>query len=97
MLCVLADLFRLKIDIELSQLGFLLLIDSKRIEFFLIHQSILKHNGRHDFREKRVAFFYSMCSKRELIDVTDSVQLIRGSKHKNTVVMIMIKIFTFDT
>ena len=53
---VFADLFRFKIDMELSQLGFLSSIASE-FENWFIHQSILKHNnGRYDFREKRMAF-----------------------------------------
>ena len=41
-----------KIDIELSELGFLLSIASEFRDLF-VHQSILKPNGRHDFRQKR--------------------------------------------
>ena len=91
---VLADLFRFKLDIELSKLGFL---SSTANEFknLFSHQSSLKHNGRYGFRKERMTFlirhfeykfrFLSWSFIRALIDITDSVQLIR----KNTGIIII--------
>ena len=86
------------IDIELLEVDFsrsYLASEFKNLlmSLFLIissktrHQSILKHNGRYDFREKRMAFFYNKKKRkkkrRALIEITDFVTyLIRGVSTK---------------
>ena len=56
-----------------------------------IHQTSLKHNGRYDFRGKRMAFFIQHV---ENAHITDFVQLIRGVRTK-TGIIITIILFTY--
>ena len=87
------NLFRFKIDIELSQLGFLSSMASEFKNLF-IQQSNSKHNGRYDFREKRMAFFirHSLTSQISFTTDTGSKQQTQRDnkndnvylRHKNT-------------
>ena len=87
---VLANLFRFKINIELSQLGFFSSMASEFKNLF-IHQTSLKHNGRYDFRGKRMAFFIRHV---ENAHITDFVQLIRRVRTKTGIIIIII-MFTY--
>ena len=88
---VLANLFRFKMDIELSQLGRFFSSMAREFKNLFIYQTSLKHNERYDFRGKRMAFFIRHVKKAH---ITDFVQLIRGVRTKTGIIIIII-LFTY--